>query len=100
MPFAGKLQGYEDGQGETAKFFRPFGLCSDAKGNIYVADYWNGLVRKVTPTGAVTTIGGSTTGHVDGNLSSALFSTAIGVCVNPAGDLFVIEGKRVRKVHF
>ena len=40
--------GYADGNGVVAKFFSPQGVTIDNKGNIYVADYENNLIRKVT----------------------------------------------------
>lgn len=55
--FAGGPQsGAEDGTGTNAKFNFPFGLVIDAANNLYVADQYNNSIRKVTPTGAVTTI--------------------------------------------
>lgn len=52
--------GVVDGEGTSARFDRPFALAVDqATGNIYTAD-WNGYtVRRITPTGTVTTIVGT-----------------------------------------
>ena len=43
------LGGYRDGDGNTALFDFPVGVCLDGHGNIYVADYGNGRIRKVSP---------------------------------------------------
>lgn len=44
-----KVQGgYADGNGNTALFDYPGWLCLDAQGNIYVADYGNSKIRKVS----------------------------------------------------
>jgi sugar lactone lactonase YvrE len=52
---------FADGQASEARFTYPRGLAVDSAGIIYVADTWNGAVRKLTPEGAawrVTTIAG------------------------------------------
>lgn len=52
---------FADGPASEARFTYPRGLAMDSAGNIYVADTWNGAVRKLTPEGAawrVTTIAG------------------------------------------
>jgi DNA-binding beta-propeller fold protein YncE len=42
------VQGYADGSGSAALFNTPMGICVDASGNIYVADFNNNRIRKVT----------------------------------------------------
>jgi DNA-binding beta-propeller fold protein YncE len=56
--FAG-LSGYSgsaDGTGPLARFNTPFGIATDGANNIYVADTNNNSVRKITPTGVVSTL--------------------------------------------
>ena len=48
--------GFLDAAGEQARFRRPVAFSVDGSGNLYVADYGNHRVRKVTPEGEVTTI--------------------------------------------
>ncbi|HUB67132.1 MAG TPA: NHL repeat-containing protein [Candidatus Methylacidiphilales bacterium] len=50
--------GYIDAKGKAAQFKRPAGMAVDSKGNVYVADAFNFVIRKITPDGTVTTIAG------------------------------------------
>lgn len=68
---AGSSSGEDDGTGTSAKFYRPFGLAVDGSGNILVADSGTKKIRKVTPTGTVTTVFSSTTSYKHLALTSA-----------------------------
>ena len=52
------LPGSTDGNGSAARFSFPSALTVDSSGNVYVADTGNHTIRKITPTGAVTTVVG------------------------------------------
>lgn len=52
----GGEEGDIDGQGRAARFSDPQGLAIDLAGNIILADVGNNSVRKITPTGSVTTL--------------------------------------------
>lgn len=47
--------GFANGTGISASFSQPAGLSVDAEGNVYVADYGNAAIRKITPDGIVST---------------------------------------------
>ena len=94
--------GSADGTGAAASFNLPAGVAVDSGGNVYVADYANDIIRKITPGGVVTTLAGvpSSPGSSDGTGSSASFSVPTGVAVDAAGNVYVTEqkGDTIRKV--
>ena len=53
--------GAADGAGTQARFHRPRGLAADPSGNVYVADTENNSIRKIDPSGNVTTVAGTLT---------------------------------------
>ena len=85
--------GSADGTGSAARFNNPNGAAVDGTGNVFVADYSNSTIRKVTPTGVVTTIGGvaGITSGADGVGSSAIFDNPYGIAVDGAGNLYVAD---------
>lgn len=88
----GSSVGHADGNGTSAEFQKPWGVTVDTSGNLYVADTYNNEIRKITPTGDVTTLAGSTTsGHADGTGSAASFQHPSSVAVDSAGNLYVAD---------
>jgi sugar lactone lactonase YvrE len=87
------VSGSADGPRGTATFNLGFGLASDASGNVFVADDVNGLIRKISPSGNVTTIGGSLNraGSADGTGEDALFNTPQGISVDNHGNVYVSD---------
>jgi sugar lactone lactonase YvrE len=93
--------GVADGVGAAAGFYNPQGVAVDAAGNVYVADGGNCEIRKITPTGVVTTLAGSLSiGSADGPGSSASFYFPQGVALDPAGNIYVADGgnNEIRKI--
>ena len=88
---AGSTQGYADGTGTSAKFYYPNGVAVDGAGNVYVADYFNHRIRKITTSGVVSTLAGSTYGYTDGTGTSAQFTYPYGVAVDGAGNVYVAD---------
>jgi hypothetical protein len=50
-----------DGQGTRASFNQPLGIAVDSAFNVYVSDTFNHSIRKITPSGLVTTVAGNGT---------------------------------------
>ncbi len=89
-----------NGTGSAARFNYPSGITIDASGNLYVCDQFNHKIKKVTPSGEVTTIAGSTQGFQDGNGSNAKFDTPIGITIDTSGNLYVCDNAndKIRKI--
>ncbi|WP_370293758.1 hypothetical protein [Deinococcus sp. KSM4-11] len=83
--------GNTDGVGGAARFSSPVGLAMDRQENLYVTDY--STVRKVTPTGEVSTVAGTTdkTGFQDGKGAAALFGRLGGIAVDENGTIYLAD---------
>ncbi|MGA2024852.1 MAG: hypothetical protein ABSH23_08850, partial [Steroidobacteraceae bacterium] len=83
--------GFQDSPG--ALFNAPYGIATDASGNVYVADSGNNAVREIAmPSATVSTIaGGNGSGSTDGPGSSAQFNVPYSVALNAAGDIYVAD---------
>ncbi|HEX7706254.1 MAG TPA: NHL repeat-containing protein, partial [Thermoanaerobaculia bacterium] len=94
--------GSADGSGSAARFYGPSGVATDGSGNVYVADYRNHTIRKVTPAGTVTTLAGlaGTSGSADGSGSGARFNGPISVATDGSGNVYVADpfNQTIRKV--
>ena len=84
--------GCADGVGAAASFDSPSGVAVDAAGNVYVADFCNHRIRKITADGTVSTLaGGDEAGFADGVGATALFNGPFGVAMDAAGNLLVAD---------
>jgi len=113
----GPSPGHADGQGAAASFGcatnapedeyltaynGAFGITTLTNGTSYVTDPCNHTVRRISPTGLVTTLAGSSAqiGSADGPGASARLWTPLGIAHDGAGNLFVSDeyNANIRKI--
>jgi len=82
--FAGNLDaGLTSGTADKAKFNRPTGIAVDSKGNVYVSDTGNNVIRKIDTNKKVTTFAGKNVngGYKDGPALEAEFNSPMGLFI-------------------
>ena len=90
--FGGSGQrGAADGIFLDASFRSPSGLCLSPDGDLYVADYHNHLIRKISGGFVSTVAGDGIEGYVDGDAHTARFSNPTSITMTPHGDLIVSD---------
>lgn len=93
--------GADNGPGNVARFYEPWGITCDEDGTVYVADTKNYLIRKIDTLGNVTTIAGSGSfGVQDGTALTARFAEPSGIVLGPDGNLYICDhiGHTIRKL--
>lgn len=97
------VSGSTDATGTAARFNSPTDTAVDAAGNVYVADFGNGAIRKITPGGVVTTFAGlaGASGSADGIGTAARFTSPYGLALDTGGSLYVSEigNNTIRRVN-
>jgi DNA-binding beta-propeller fold protein YncE len=98
----------DGGRAVNARLNRPWGVAVDGAGNVYIADYLDNEIRKVSPKGMISRFAGDgrhcapLTSCGDGGPArrARLFMPA-GVAVDRAGDVYIADTNdhRVRKVY-
>jgi hypothetical protein len=85
--------GTNDGLGSAARFTGPRSVTVDGAGNLYVVGAYNHTVRKITPTGFVSTIAGApgVSGTNDGIGTDARFTYPDGITMDSSGNLFTVD---------
>lgn len=97
--YAGVLHsnGLNNGTRLSATFNSPKGIAFDSKGNMYIADSGNNVIRMITPEGHVSTLAGKPEGgHKDGAIEEALFKGPSDVTVSPEDFIYVADYNNYR----
>ncbi len=94
----------DGGSATNAELLNPVGVTTDNAGNIYIADASGYSVRKVDPTGIVTTIAGTGvygSGGDGGPATAATLGQVYGLALDKTGNLYVVDNSNncVRKIN-
>ncbi len=90
----------DGGPGTNAKIKAPYGLYADATGNVYFADFYVNVVRRIdASTGIITTFAGGGTDIAEGvPATSAKLNQPHNVYGDSVGNILIAETGRIRKV--
>ncbi len=90
---AAGLRGYRDGKIANALFQDPSGIAIDRRGNLFVVDSGNAVIRKISPGGLVTTFAGTAgrRGYADGKGAAAAFFLPAGIVIDANSTLYVTD---------
>ena len=97
-----RARGSADGTGTQARFDMPSAIVADPAGNLYVADFGNHTVRRITPAAVVATFAGTAGafGSLDGTGTASRFNHPDGIAIDSAGNLYVgdADNNTIRKI--
>jgi serine/threonine protein kinase len=85
--------GSADGKGSAARFIAPQGIAVDLPGNVFVAEFANNTVRKITPDGVVSLFAGSVQrpGSENGRGALAHFRNPWALATDKSGNVYVSD---------
>jgi sugar lactone lactonase YvrE len=86
-------RGYVDGPGSVARFWRPYGVAVNKKGEIFVCDSGNAVIRKISIDGHVSTYSGdrSKSGGSDGYLTVATYYEPTGIAIDKDDNFYITD---------
>ena len=91
------VQGFVNGNGDTAQFHFVTGITIDKEGNLFVSDFTR--IRKITPAGFVSTFAGSyIRGYANGKRAIAQFSQLEDIAIDEQGNIYATDKDRIRKI--
>ena len=93
--------GGDGGPATAAWLYEPWGVATDAAGNLFIADAGNQRIRRVSADGIITTIAGTgiqAFGGDGGPATAAPLEVLFAIGTDPNGNLFVSTGNRVREL--
>jgi sugar lactone lactonase YvrE len=91
----------DNGPATNAQIICRHGLAVDRRGNVYFSDQANHRLRKISTTGVISTIAGDgkeALGGGGGPATAASLKFPDGVAVDHAGNLFVTDNARIRRI--
>lgn len=96
--------GYIEGSGTSARFWRPYGIAIDDQGTMYIADSFNNRIRiaPIVVGGSTSLMFGSVAGYLDGNSSTGLVYSPFGITYSGASrSIFVTDAvnKAIRRIN-
>jgi uncharacterized protein (TIGR03437 family) len=96
--------GGDGGAATSAQLYTPSAVAVDAAGNLYIADFSNNRIRKVSTSGTITTVAGNGNSGFTGDggpATSANLDTPSGVAVDAAGNIYIADtgNNRIRQVN-
>ena len=88
----------------AAHLFEPVGVAVGSDGDLFIADAWNNRIRKVTPSGVITTVAGTGIAGFSGDGGSPLlaqFKNIYGIALSSNGDIIVSDNgnNRIRYIY-
>ncbi len=99
------IPGYsgDGGPASEAQITAPHAVVADAVGNVYVADRFNHVIRKINPSGIISTIAGTGVAGFTGDggpAAGAALNNPAGLALDGDGNLYIADmyNERIRKI--
>jgi len=99
------IPGYsgDGGPAVAAQIKQPIGITIDKAGNLYVVDWDNDVIRKITTAGVISTFAGDKSAHSPGDggpATAAYFGLPTSVAIDATGNVYIADGRNnnIRKV--